>query len=340
VDAEQERIAVENTLQAPSANLTSRWRKFYRNYSRTLVPFIIAAILIIAGEFVSPGFAGPKHIIMLLKVSALLGVLVLAQSIVIIAGGEGIDLSVGAIASITAVMSSVIINGKDENLLPALVAVLIVGFFLGLINGVGIAVFNVPPLIMTLGMASVINGMVIIYSQGFIIRGSASDLLKTIGGGQTIPGLPNVILVWIVLIAISLYVLNRTKSGMMLYGVGANEITAELTGVRARRVRALAYAVSGAISGLGGMLLLGYNGLPYIDMGSIYVMPSVAAAVIGGISLAGGSGSYLGAAGGAILLTTLSALLVTMRMGEGGKQMVFGLVLIILLAIYGRRPSR
>lgn len=318
----------------------ARLKKMYAYYRGALVPFLIAIILIIAGEFVSSGFASPNHVLILLKTASLLGVLVLAQSIVIIAGGEGIDLSVGAIASICAVMSAVVMQGEDAKLLIAVPLVIAVGFFLGLINGVGIAAFSVPPLIMTLGMSSVINGLVIIYSKGFIIRGSASKLLQTIGSGQSLMGIPNMLFVWLVIIVIALFVLGRTKSGITLYGVGANELTAELNGVHAKRVRALAYAFSGAISALAGVFLLGYNGLPFMEMGSPYVLPSVAAAVIGGISLAGGAGNYLGAVGGSILLTTLTALLVTMRMGEGGKQVVFGLVLIILLAIYGRRTER
>jgi ribose transport system permease protein len=116
-------------------------------------------------------------------------------------------------------------------------------------------------------------------------------------------------------------------------------MTAELNGVRSKRVRALAYAIGGAIAALGGMFLLGYNaGLPFMGMGAPYVLPSVAASVIGGISLAGGSGSYLGAVGGSILLTTLNALLVTWK-GEGGRQIGFGVVLIVLLAIYGQRSK-
>lgn len=330
---------MNNAVLANSQSRTLRMRRFYASYSRILVPFIIAAMLIIAGEFVAPGFAGANHVLQLLKTSALLGVLVLAQSVVIISGGEGIDLSVGAIASFSAIMAAVIMNGKDADLVQATLLAIAAGFLLGLINGVGVAVFNVPPLIMTLGMASVITGMVLIYSQGFIIRGSASELLKTIGGGQ-IYGYPSMIFVWVGIIIISLFILTRTKSGISLYGVGANDMTAELDGVRTRRVRALAYATGGAIAALAGVFLLGYNGLPFMGIGDSYVLPSVAAAVIGGISLAGGSGSYLGAVGGSILLTTLTALLVTLRMGEGGKQVVFGLVLIVLLALYGRRSNR
>ncbi len=330
---------MNNTMSAKNLDLSIRARAFFSKNFLILIPYIGAGVLIILGEFMVPGFADLNHVLNLLKVAALLGVIVLAQTVVIIAGGEGIDLSVGAIASISAIMSAVIINGQEPNLLIALPAVLAAGFVLGSINGLGIAYFGIPPLVMTLGMASVIDGMVLIYGGGFIIRGNASELLMNLSGGQSIPNVPNMLLVWIVIIMISIFVFNRTKSGITLYGVGANEITAELNGVRSKRVRALAYAVGGSIAALGGMFLLGYNaGLPFMGMGAPYVLPSVAAAVIGGISLAGGSGSYLGAVGGSILLITLNALLVTWK-GEGGRQIGFGIMLIVLLAIYARRAK-
>lgn len=330
---------MNNTMSAKNLDLGIRARAFFSKNFLILIPYIGAGVLIILGEFMVPGFADLNHVLNLLKVAALLGVIVLAQTVVIIAGGEGIDLSVGAIASISAIMSAVIINGQEPNLLIALPAVLAAGFVLGSINGLGIAYFGIPPLVMTLGMASVIDGMVLIYGGGFIIRGNASELLMNLSGGQSIPNVPNMLLVWIVIIMISIFVFNRTKSGITLYGVGANEITAELNGVRSKRVRALAYAVGGSIAALGGMFLLGYNaGLPFMGMGAPYVLPSVAAAVIGGISLAGGSGSYLGAVGGSILLITLNALLVTWK-GEGGRQIGFGIMLIVLLAIYARRAK-
>ncbi|NPV87363.1 MAG: ABC transporter permease [Anaerolineae bacterium] len=332
-------MTAENGAFSSQMNAAQRIKRIYRTHSKSIIPFLIAAILLIAGEFVAQGFAGAAHVLELLKISSFLGILVLAQSIVIIAGGEGIDLSVGAIATISAVMASVIINGQDKMIWVALPAVIVTGFVLGLFNGIGVALFRVPPLIMTLGMSSVINGMVIIYSQGYIFRGSASELLKTIGAKAS-GGIPNMVFVWAVVIAAALLILNRTRWGVMLYGVGANELTAELNGVKTRRVRALAYAFSGAISAIAGFFLLGYIGMAFIDIGSKYVLPCVAAAVIGGVSLAGGAGGYLGAAGGAIVLTVLSGLLVTIKMGEAGRQVVSGLVLIILLAVYARQSQR
>lgn len=331
---------MDKAISESAPTRTVRLGKLIATYSKTLLPFALAIVLFILGEIVSPGFGEFSHIMILLKTSSFLGIIVLAQTIVIIAGNEGIDLSVGAIASFGAVLSATIISSQDANIPLALLLTLAGGFILGLVNGFGISFFRIPPLIMTLGMASVINGLIIIYSKGFAFGGSASPLLKTVGGQASFAGIPNMVIVWMILTVIALYVLGRTKLGLGLYGIGANDATAELNGVRTKRVRALAYAVSGAISALAGVFLLGYIGLAFIDIGSDYVLPSVAAAVIGGISLAGGSGSYLGAVGGSIVLTTLTALLTTLRMGEAGKQVVFGLVLILLLAAYGRRNRK
>ena len=332
-------MEADKAITKPAPGWSASAGKFFTTYGRTIFPFLLAIILVIIGEIFSPGFASPSHVLNLLKTSSFLGIIVLAQTIVIVAGREGIDLSVGALASYGAVFAATVINGKDANIPLALVLVTAGGFLLGLINGLGISYFRIPPLIMTLGMASVINGLIIIYSQGFAFSGSASELLKIIGGKGTY-GIPNMAVVWVIVTVIALFVLSRTKYGVGLYGVGANDLTAELNGVNTKRVRALAYACSGAISSLAGIFLLGYIGLAFIDIGSSYVLPSVAAAVIGGISLAGGAGSYLGAAGGSLVLTTLTAVLVTLRMGEAGKQVVYGLVLIMLLAFYGRQRRK
>lgn len=309
----------------------SQNNKFFITLGLTILLFIL-------GEVISPGFSSPGHILMILKVSAFLGVLSLAQAIVIIAGGEGLDLSVGASASMGAVIASAIINGRDQNLLLAVVVVLTIGMAIGLLNGIGVSFFKVPPLIMTLAIASVVNGMIIIYSHGLAIRGSASDLLKTISGMSSL-GIPNIVIIWMLLTLIAWFILAKTKFGLILYGVGANELTAEFSGIRSRTVRMLAYVASAGISSLGGLLLLGYTGNAFMDLGSPYVLPSVAAVVIGGISLAGGSGSYVNVALGAIILNTISGILVNLQMGEAGKQVVFGLILLALLTVYGRQKS-
>jgi ribose transport system permease protein len=191
---------------------------------------------------------------------------------------------------------------------------------------------------MTLSMASVVQGITLVYTQGQP-KGRASMLLSAAGSGRTGP-FPNILLVWIIIIAAALIVLEKTRTGRLIYGVGENRKTAELSGVRTRRTSMLVFGFSGLISALAGFFLLGYTGTAYLDLGSAYIMPTIAAAVIGGVVLSGGTGSYLGAAAGTIVLTTLNSIMISLKSGEGGRQIVYGLVILVVLTIYSKRERR
>jgi ribose transport system permease protein len=298
------------------------------------IAYLLVIVLFIIGQIVSPGFSSFSNIMNVMNISALLGFIALAQTLVVISGDEGIDLSVGATASLSAVMGSQIINGLDQNIFVALIAILVTGFLIGCVNGVGVAYFKVPPLVMTLAMASVIQGLSLVYTNGQP-KGMASPGLKALGTGES-ADIPNLILLWIVIVILAAVFLNRTKWGMILYGLGTNRLTAELSGIHTKVFQMTIYGASGAIAAFGGLLLISYTGTSYLDIGSAYMLPSIIAVVIGGVSLAGGLGSYNGAVAGVILLTTLSSILVTLHIGEGGRQIVYGTVLLILLIIYGK----
>lgn len=305
--------------------------------NKAVQAFLIAVILFGVGEMTVKGFSEFEHIMTILSLSSFLGIIALGQTIVIIGGGEGIDLSVGAMVSISTVIGAQLMNGENKNLLFAIVVVLLVGFLIGSVTGIGIAYLKIPPLVMTMAIASVIQGLSLAYSQGQP-KGRAADVLKGLGTGKT-GVVNNIFIVWLGIIIIATICLSLTKYGKIVYGVGENNVVAELSGINSRLVRALTYGLCGMISALGGIFLLGYTGTAYLDIGAAYVMPSIASVVIGGISLAGGIGSYLGVVGGAIILTTLGSLLLTLRMGEGGRQTVYGLVLLVLLYFYGRKKE-
>lgn len=308
-------------------------RLFFGN--KAVIAFFIAAALFLAGQVIAPGFAEFSHVMNILSLSSFLGVIALAQTLVIISGSEGIDLSVGSVISLSAVMASQIMNGDNSRLIGATLAVATAGFILGIANGLGISYLKIPPLIMTLAMSSVVQGLALIYTDGQP-KGKASGLLAALGTGRT-AGVPNILVLWILIVILVIILLARTSWGCMLYGIGANNLTAELSGIKTRVLRTLAYGFSGLISAFCGLFLLGYTGTSYLDIGSAYVMPSVAAVVIGGAALSGGAGSYLGTAAGAVVLTTLGSILITLKMGEGGRQIVYGLVLLTLLIIYARQ---
>jgi ribose transport system permease protein len=250
---------------------------------------------------------------------------------------------VGGTFVLGVILSASLLRGHDANLPLALAAVLVCGFALGLVNGFGISYLNIAPLIMTLAWGTAMAGIAL-FTTGGVHIGKASPMLETIGLGslQLKVGLaalkvPWIVIIWVIIIVLAQFLLRRTTAGKTLYGIGANNRAAALSGVRTRVFRMMVYGVSGLLSATTGMILLGYVGEPDINLGVAYILPSVVAAIIGGISFAGGSGSYLGAVAGAVFLTTLDSILATLQLGEGGRQVTIGIVLLLLLASYTRR---
>jgi ribose transport system permease protein len=292
-------------------------------------------VLFVFGQVLSPGFLSGNHLMSVLRLSVFLGIVALGQALVVMSGGEGIDLSVGSVVSLGVVIASSLLQGKDANIPAALAGVVAAGFAIGIANGVGISYIGIPPLIMTLAMSSVVEGLSLLYTRGYP-SGTASPLLETIGNGR-IGGVPNVLLMWVLVIVVATLMLFRKRWGAILFGVGANSITAELSGINVRRFRMLVYGICGAISAFAGFMILGYTGTPYLNLGAPYLMSSIAAVAVGGIALAGGSGSYLGAAIGCILLTTLNSILVALQTTEAVRQIVYGSLLFVIVIAYTRR---
>lgn len=302
-------------------------------------PMVLALISIVVllgiGEALSPGFARGDQIVKLLTVSAILGIVAAGQSLVVIGGREGIDLSVGAMISLGAVLAGNVMQGQDGMIVPALLVACGAPFLVGLVNGLGVTFLRIPPLVMTLGMTGVIQGALIVISRG-IPSGNAAPMLSRFVNAPLVFGLPGILFLW-ALIGIGMWVLlRRTAFGHAVYAMGSNERAAVLTGLPVRTIRVLLYGLSGLFAGLTGLIVIGYTGNSFVSVGDQYVLPSVIAVVIGGISLAGGSGNYFGAMLGAVALTVLTSVLTTVQLEFWGRQLIFGGVLIALMLLYGR----
>ncbi|HEU4741151.1 MAG TPA: ABC transporter permease [Meiothermus sp.] len=295
----------------------------------------LAVLLLILGEIVRPGFADYNQITNILRIAAFLGIVAIGQTLVILAGGEGIDLSVGAVVTLGAIVIFRITGGSDALLLPALAAALLAGLVIGLINGIGIAWVRIPPLVMTLGMMGVVKGLILVYTGGRP-QGGTPPLMKQIISDPWVLGIPGDVFIWALLgIGVTL-LLQRTAYGKALYAIGANRTTARLSGVHVERTVILTYGLSGMFAALGGFVLLGYIQNVFINLGDQYTLPSIAAVVVGGTALAGGIGGYAGTMAGALVLTLVSSLLITLGLPEFGRQITYGLILLVLLAVYGR----
>jgi ribose transport system permease protein len=181
---------------------------------------------------------------------------------------------------------------------------------------------------MTLGMNSILQGVVLIYTKGSP-QGGASDFVTTLATGD-IEGIPYVVLLWIALTAVVTLVLVYTTFGRGIYSVGSNRRASELSGLPVRRTIIFAYTLSGLSAALGGLLLVGYSGQAYLGMGDNYLLPVIAVVVIGGTSIFGGKGSYVQTVAGALLITVITSALISSGVDQSGQDILYGGIILIM----------
>lgn len=305
------------------------------NLSPPVIALLLAIALFLLGGVVRPGFVNVDQAINILRLAAFLGIISAGQTIVILSGGEGIDLSIGAVVTLAAILTFRINDGVNSQVPLALAVILLAGAGIGFLNGLGVTLLGIPPLIMTLGMAGVVQGLILAVTQGQLI-GSTAPIMETLISRPLIFGIPGVIFIWALLAGLMWLILRRSRYGKNLYAVGVNRLTSRLSGVRVPVVVVLAFTLSGLLAAFGGFMLLGFTQTVFLNLGGPYLFPSVAAVVVGGTALAGGKGSYTGTMAGALLLTLITSLLTTMQLPESLRQIILGAVLLILISVYGR----
>ncbi len=301
-----------------------------------LIALVITVLLIVVGQIVSPGFGSYNQILAMLRVASFLGFIAIGQTIVILSGGDGIDLSVGKVATLGAIVASKIMEGSNDNLVLGILIPLAVGCTIGFFNGLGILLLRIPPFVMTLGMSGVVTGLILAYTGG-VAGGRSAPALTALVNGRWLFNIPGVLYLWVIATILVTIFLRRTWTGWNIFAVGANRTAARLSGIPVTRTVLLSYVLSGLFAVVGGLMLLGYTETVFLNLADNLTLPSVAAVVIGGTLVAGGIGGYVGSAIGAVLLTVLSSFLTTINMPESGRIIINGVVLILLLAVYGRQ---
>jgi len=303
----------------------SRQRRSYLRPVEVAGPYALVALALIGGGLAIPGFLSLSHLSSMSGVAAHLGIIAIGQTLVLLLGG--IDLSVPYLINLSAVLlvgfQVANFSGPSDFAL-----VLVIGLGLGLVNGLGVALLDISPLVMTLGMNSILQGIAVIYTGGSP-QGFPPAFVTTLATG-TGAGIPYVVLLWVALIVLVTLVLVFSRFGRSIYSVGSNRTASALCGLLVKRTIIAAYAISGLSCALGGILLVGYQGSAYIGMGDNYLLPSVAIVVIGGTSLAGGKGSYIQTVAGALLITVLQSALVTINVNQAGQDVLYGVVILLM----------
>jgi ribose transport system permease protein len=301
---------------------------------RPIIPLIVLlAGLVIVVELLQPGIVSERWVSNTVKFAIPLAILAAAQTLTMLTGG--IDLSVGVVATMTAFVMATQVAWMD----PILAIPLALGCaaLAGLASGIGVGVFRVHPLIMTLAVALVVEGFLLVYQR--LILGSQVDLPEIItwlGSGRSFGNIPNALLVFIPVALFMGLLLRRTGFGRLLYAIGDNEGATRLAGVRYWQVIIVLYILAALLAGIGGLLYVGLIKANSLSLAVPLVLPSVAAAVIGGTSIFGGRGGYAGTIVGALILQVLATLLLVLQVPEGTRRVVFGLIILAVTAAYTR----
>jgi ribose transport system permease protein len=307
---------------------------FIRKDPAVATAFGCIILLLFLGSLYSSSFLSPEYLLQQLKVASFLGVIATGMMIVILIGQ--IDLSVPWVVAVGGMMSSAATAYGDVGTALAIPFGVLCGIVLGLVNGIGVAYLRIPSMIITLAVNAVAQGLMVVYTGGFSPQDSASETMRYLATGDLGLGVPTALVVWAVVGAAAVFLLTRTIFGRAIYAIGNRERAAYLSGVGTQRVVMLAFAISGALSAFGGVLLAGYASHASQAMGDPYLLPSIAAVVLGGTSILGGRGSYLGTVAGVILITLLQSILSVMQMEEAGRQVIYGVVIVGMLLLYGR----
>lgn len=311
------------------------WRRLFRD--QPLVPLIgLLAILVGLIYLVKPDVISPGWVGVTIRAAIPLAILAACQTLTFLTGG--IDLSVGAVASMSGFVVATLVG--PQGLAVAIVVALLIAALAGFLTGVGVGVFKVHPLIMTLGMSLVVLGLANVWQLIMVQTGAGvPDVLRWLGSGTSFEIVPNALLVFVPVAAFVLLLLRRTGYGRLLYAIGDNPVASRLSGARSWQVLIVLYMLSAMLAALAGFLFSGLTNVASVTLVDSSVLPSVAAAVIGGTSIMGGRGGYGGTIVGALILTVLTSLLSILGMPEALRQVLFGSIIVLVAAAYTRVTS-
>lgn len=322
-------------------NISNNIKKHIK-ISPPVIAMLIAVFLFLLSGLLPAGYSTLQGAIRqglnILRLASFIAIIGAGQTLVIISGGEGIDLSSGPIVTVGALLTYMTINGQNNLILPVLFMVIAVGAVVGLLNGLGITYLKISPFVMTLGMAGVVQGALILWTKGYY-DGRVAPIMTQLMARDLVFGIPGMIFIWILIGILMTLLLERTRYGKQLFAIGVNRTAARLSGVKVKRMVIITYVLAGALAAFSGFLLVGYTQNAGPNLGNQYLFPSIIAVAIGGTQMSGGKGSYFGTIAGAIVIQLISSLLTTMQLPQALQQIIYGSLLVIILIIYGREKG-
>jgi ribose transport system permease protein len=326
--SEQSKTALAPSVPAiPGGGILSLLR------THTIVALILLLLVFVAAiEITRPGTVSPLWTSNMLLFAAPLGIMAAGQTLVMLTGG--IDLSVATVATASGYLMA---THSGLGGVPAVLWGLGVGLAVGLVNGIGIALLRVQPLVMTLGTGLMAEGMLVVYSQKMMADAPrVPPFIEALGANKLNGAIPIDLLLWAPIALLIIFVLRRTGYGRLLYAVGDNSEACQLSGIRVWRVLLVNYVTCSLLAATAGLVIVGSVDAADLSLADVYLLPSVAAVIIGGTSIFGGRGGYTGTIIGALILTVLNSILTLLDAPEPIRQILYGAIILLLAAAYTR----
>ena len=295
--------------------------------ARWMSSLIFLLLLFVITGIADPSFLKYSSIISCFNTATMYTLLAVGIAFVIMTGE--IDVSIGATLGITAAMTGLIAQ-QGGSVVSMLAACMVTGAVIGLVNGVGVSYFGVPSLIFTLGTNSVVRGLIYILTDGRTVE-NFGGTIASYGNKTLFAEITVYYAIAVVLVAVSHYALTKTHKGKYFIAVGDNAGGANLVGISVLGTKILAYVLCGLFAGLGGFVFASKYGQVMTVAGNGYEMTAIAACVIGGISLSGGLGNMIGAAIGAVIMSSISRLLVFIGLPATYNNTITGVMLIVIV---------
>jgi ribose transport system permease protein len=304
--------------------------------AKSMPAWITLILLLVWAGIAIPGFLQPERLLALGQQITPLLLVALGQTVVVLIGG--LDISVGAVLTLSLVLASGLMQGRGEWALPGAIICLLVGGLIGLTNGLLIEGLRLPPLIATIGMMSIIQGVSWVYTHG-APGGSVPDIIRFVANGR-VGILPVSDVVFVIAVTLMMSLLQRTVFGRHLYAVGANRKAAQLAGVPGKQTVILAYVLCASLAAAGGLILAGYVGVGTLEAGDPYVLNSIAAVIIGGTTFRGGEGSVIGTVVSVTILAVLTGILIQLGIPVTLRSVLLSVIVVAAAVLQSRKTRR
>jgi ribose transport system permease protein len=323
------------TEAAERAPALTGWRSVLgqRSVRTVLAVYGFLIVLVLVSKIVNSSFGSLGFLRTVAVTATFVAIAAFGQFVVVLTGG--LDLSLPGVISLSGILFTGLAAGSNGNIGWALPLVCALGIGIGIVNGIGVTYLRLAPVVMTLAVNVILSGVVLVYTNGTPKGGTPPAVIHALQGSAG--GIPYVLIMLAVFAVLAMLLMNKTVFGRYLYALGSNRRVSYLSGLRVDRLTVSAYAISGFTAALTGVMLDGYGNQSYLGMGDPYLLLTLAAVVVGGVSIRGGRGLYLGVIGGALILQTISTTLSGTSLPEAVKQIVYAVA--IIAAVLAARES-